>query len=1221
MIPAVGESARISLGNFSRGINLDNLTGEEGDALSLFNVYPIGTSGFRVRGGSQRINDILLFSGISAVSKTVVAVEASDDAIEALGNINLNSSASETGDEDTLNGNPITWDFNGMHPELINPASSSGTAANAVDNNTGTSCIVAEAGGNYISVSRGTKFTDDEDTLGGMAIAHEIAATHIDSIDVYGGFEFTKVEIKAASGDAWTTVYDDVAITSFDFDDDGETIEVNHIKLTGHGTITRLVANQHRNILGFKTSGSGTGAPDRFALGCYLEEGKTYSFILYGGDTVTAYGSRDGDTRDCTDEVWTKTYTAEETGMHYFEEAVSPSADHIYFVLECRCTTDNCFPKIDDNHCFFLSTEEYHENYASDCPGALCICVAGIGMKTKMTDVESFYYAEGKGPSYPQFWNGSVSVYKGDSIASENLIKTFSMSKNNEDQRFIFDTPTNQTSYTIKISHGTSYAYNVIQYMFEEIDLLKINKDDSVLSTPVLGLKEYNKVDGNTTISGDALIAAINGSSNAKLFVALKKTSGMGVSNWIPIDETLTKDIKTHFVQYRDRMFFVQEGEESKWTDGDQVFQNGIDPPDAPTLEGTGISGGSILNGTYYVYATYVRSILGGAESALSESVEVVVNNTEMVEVEEGGEEAPVPDRPTIAAAYSEITITSPNGSEDWEHGSSQDITWDSTITTGKFTIYLYRYPDINMGMIAYGLSASTRSYTWTVGDVIGGADIPYGTDYIIKIRKTSEAPYDFSDSTFDISDPSPPVDPPEYIEEEITTNTINITVPVPTDPQVDEIRVYRSLLGATTAKYLAHQQTVYPGDNADAVVSIELSDSDNSLIYQHSEMNERPPVCNLMEIAGDRCFYADDDYVYYSEIGYPEHVSTDSRFGFDPGDGEKITTLMSVGSTLLIQKPSKTWILDVTNIAYSFPVMISSVVGNIANGTIQKLPDDIGAIFLGPDGLYAYNEMTITPLTRTRINYWLKKNIDYSRIEDVISAYDPIENTFLLQLPFGTSDWRHLSFSIESGGFQFHQYPLTWYGFIRFKYNNVEYPVYLTNVDSSNLVETMYSFCFVQTGLDDSWEDFLSVTSSISSACRENLVNTMQSIPYNAITTFHSFGVPGQLKTIRSVMIDWFTGSAQNMTVETNVDFGLDSGSNTISNPGESAPLDYDEVPGWDNQKAEASLFSPEITTSGYFYSLKLSGQCDSELKVYSLFMELTVDGNQATDNAAISP
>ncbi len=92
-----------------------------------------------------------------------------------------------------------------------------------------------------------------------------------------------------------------------------------------------------------------------------------------------------------------------------------------------------------------------------------------------------------------------------------------------------------------------------------------------------------------------------------------------------------------------------------------------------------------------------------------------------------------------------ELTLTSPNGGEDWPVGTTQTITWTSSNVTGDIQIqpYLGGVPQTNLAAAA----ANTGSFVWDIP-----AGYPTGTTYRIGISAMSGSVSDFSDADFTIS-------------------------------------------------------------------------------------------------------------------------------------------------------------------------------------------------------------------------------------------------------------------------------------------------------------------------------------------------------------------------------------------------------------------------------------------------------------------------------------
>jgi hypothetical protein len=93
------------------------------------------------------------------------------------------------------------------------------------------------------------------------------------------------------------------------------------------------------------------------------------------------------------------------------------------------------------------------------------------------------------------------------------------------------------------------------------------------------------------------------------------------------------------------------------------------------------------------------------------------------------------------------ITVTSPNGGEQWKIGSLYNITWSSTGITGDIVIDLYRGTsfDLNIGSV----SVETGSFAWNIP-----ANFTIGNDYKIFLHKDSTE--DYSDGEFSLVDQEP---------------------------------------------------------------------------------------------------------------------------------------------------------------------------------------------------------------------------------------------------------------------------------------------------------------------------------------------------------------------------------------------------------------------------------------------------------------------------------
>ncbi len=100
------------------------------------------------------------------------------------------------------------------------------------------------------------------------------------------------------------------------------------------------------------------------------------------------------------------------------------------------------------------------------------------------------------------------------------------------------------------------------------------------------------------------------------------------------------------------------------------------------------------------------------------------------------------------------ITVTSPNGGENWALGSTHAITWTSSGLTGEVNIFLFN-GDQRVGVIQSNVPVTAGSFSWVVGNYQGGTAAP-GTNYKVRVRKPQTEILDSSDRPFTISGAAP---------------------------------------------------------------------------------------------------------------------------------------------------------------------------------------------------------------------------------------------------------------------------------------------------------------------------------------------------------------------------------------------------------------------------------------------------------------------------------
>ncbi len=96
------------------------------------------------------------------------------------------------------------------------------------------------------------------------------------------------------------------------------------------------------------------------------------------------------------------------------------------------------------------------------------------------------------------------------------------------------------------------------------------------------------------------------------------------------------------------------------------------------------------------------------------------------------------------------ITLTAPNGGENWRLGNLQNIAWTSLGLSGNVRLLLWKGA-VKLGDIARDVAVTDGVYAWTVGSHSNGT-APVGSDYTVRIRTEDGLFYDGSNSMFTIS-------------------------------------------------------------------------------------------------------------------------------------------------------------------------------------------------------------------------------------------------------------------------------------------------------------------------------------------------------------------------------------------------------------------------------------------------------------------------------------
>jgi hypothetical protein len=104
-----------------------------------------------------------------------------------------------------------------------------------------------------------------------------------------------------------------------------------------------------------------------------------------------------------------------------------------------------------------------------------------------------------------------------------------------------------------------------------------------------------------------------------------------------------------------------------------------------------------------------------------------------------------VNDRSDAVFSIGAIQVTSPNGGETWQAGSTQNITWTSTAVAG--TVQIQPYLNGTAQAVITTSASNSGSYSWTIP-----SSYTAGSGYTMSVSAMSGQVWDFSDSSFTIS-------------------------------------------------------------------------------------------------------------------------------------------------------------------------------------------------------------------------------------------------------------------------------------------------------------------------------------------------------------------------------------------------------------------------------------------------------------------------------------
>ncbi|SVD24739.1 uncharacterized protein METZ01_LOCUS377593, partial [marine metagenome] len=167
------------------------------------------------------------------------------------------------------------------------------------------------------------------------------------------------------------------------------------------------------------------------------------------------------------------------------------------------------------------------------------------------------------------------------------------------------------------------------------------------------------------------------------------------------------------------------------------IMISGVDPVDVDVSPGTTVT--QTIDGVPLGEQTVQIDLKNSSGT-------VLYTQTQTVTVEAGETSSPTFPADDFEAENVEITLTSPNGGESWDLGTTHNITWTTSHPSENVSIVLYK-----SGSVLQTISASTSgagSYSWAIPSSYSAS-----TDYKVRVSLVSDSEtYDESDANFSLA-------------------------------------------------------------------------------------------------------------------------------------------------------------------------------------------------------------------------------------------------------------------------------------------------------------------------------------------------------------------------------------------------------------------------------------------------------------------------------------
>lgn len=342
--------------------------------------------------------------------------------------------------------------------------------------------------------------------------------------------------------------------------------------------------------------------------------------------------------------------------------------------------------------------------------------------------------------------------------------------------------------------------------------------------------------------------------------------------------------------------------------------------------------------------------------------------------------------------------VIAQEGKVRYFNGTSwQDITDVSNVPTyfiSSFSdwVFIFNGTDTpkkwspTLGCYRIGIQRPTEAATFT-SHVSG--NLFQGREYSIK--------YTYYSSTLGIESSASP--PSTYVTAG-SQKGLRFTIPCSTDPQVNKIRVYRTLGNQRGIWY-------YEGEvnNSGTSVTFDCTTADILLSATPApEDHDPPPNGKFLCFHMGRLFIAGDPNhpyrIYFSEPA-PYHEYFPLDYFFHTPNGEAVTGMVSTIANLYIFTPNSISLLDTPTTSDPMAAWsIYQIDGNVGCIAPRSLVSHAGLmLFLSRYGIYAFDGRVLKPVPGLD-----PSRIDWSRADKACAAF--YNNRYFICLPTGTNDY-----------------------------------------------------------------------------------------------------------------------------------------------------------------------------------------------------------------------